>query len=145
MSAQPAPALRSVPPVAHGTVLVEEDAVLTIETVSDGTLIDRANDALAQAIREAVKHKAKATVTLKVSIAPGGKDMEDAMKVTSSVSLALPKIESAKIHLPTPDGRITTDLKSVRKVLRRIAGGSFEDVRTGEVVDVNGVSTPETT
>lgn len=136
MSAAAAPTLRPLPPSA---VVVEEDSILTFEAVNDGALLDEANEALAKVIREAVKARAKGSVTLKVSIGPGGKDMPDAMKVTGSVSLSLPKVEAAKIMLPTPDGRITTDLKTVRKVLRRVSGNQFEDVRTHEVVDANGV------
>jgi hypothetical protein len=139
MSAAAAP--RLLPPPAS-SVVVQEDALLTIETVNDGALLDDANDALAKAIKEAVKRKGKSKVTLVITVGPGGKDMPEAMKVTGSVTLALPKIESAKMVLPTPDGKITTDLKSIRKVLRPISGGQFEDVRTGEVVDAQGASLP---
>src|SRR5689334_22738221 len=120
-----APALRPLPPTSPRTVVVAEDPILTVETVNDGMLLDDANDALAKAIKEAVARKGKAKVTLTITVGPGGKDLPDAMKVTGAVSLSLPKIESAKIVLPTPDGKITTDLKSVRKVLRPISDGKF--------------------
>lgn len=113
--------------------------VLSIQTVEQGSFLSRANAAFQQAMQEAIKANGKAQVGLTLIIEPDTKSEEgDVFKVGTKVTIKLPEVKVAEVFKANPEGVITTDLRSIHKVLRPLGDDQYEDAETGEVVDLQG-------
>lgn len=125
-----------------------EPGVLLLDAVDDGTFMERANAAWLSVMREAIRTGGKASITMKVSIAPDKARDESPtaddpavaeqppFSVKTQIKVTLPDKKAEAIFIPAPEGVIRTDLRTIRKVLRP-ADGAFVDQR-GERCDEEG-------
>ena len=130
---------------------VTEDGTLVIEAIDDGQFLERANAAWLVAMREAIRREGKASVTLSLIVTPTeievenetaeedeDPEMQRAFKVATKVRMNLPDVKCDTVLVPDSEGRIRTDVRVVRHVLRPIGPGRFVN-QHGEETDDAGI------
>lgn len=112
---------------------------LSLDTLEEGTFLDRAESAWRHLLQEVVRRNAKGSVTLKVTLEPSREEgHEGHFDAKTSIKIGLPEVKDVRVYAPSPAlGAIVTDLRVVRKVLRPLGAGRFTDDQ-GRTCDVDG-------